>query len=799
MAVGRQWSLCLARRWGWKVRRLGRAMLFAAQCGFVSAFMGQTGLGQSLLGPAQGNVDAATAPQGTPAAPGQSKTDAAAPPLPIGAAASPLRTAEESVEVTAYRTPVAALESPVSTRVLDTAALRQAAPVGLDGKLRTVPGFDLFRRSSSLVANPTTEGVSLRGLGSTAASRTLVLWGDVPLNDPYGGWIHWEELPALAIGQVEVVRGGVSDLYGSSAVGGVVEVSAVPARTGGEPQQVLRLHPSEQERSPGTPRSAQDDPSGGALAAAPPAGGRRFAEPELVLESGYGAEGLNENDARVRGGRGRWSGLAATEVLGTDGYTLVAPNLRGPVDAHSNVHAQNGLVFGERALGPAGLGDGVWLRGNVLNEHRHNGTPLTGNSTRLWRYAAGLDRTGLGGNWQLRGWGSNELYKQNFSSVTTGRVSEVLTRNATDPADELGAARRWREGRGAKLVALAGADMRDVRAEDTERPTSRTTPATDTTARQTDVGAYGELLWTPGAWLVSGSARVDRFRNADAAAYTLATGARKTLPVIEQTVLDPRVGVSRRLGKALAVSASGFRAYRAPTENELYRTGQVGQQTTLPNAALKAERATGWETGLAGELPSGLGRTLGASWRGSYFWTEVNRPITALTLTTTPTATTLQRENLGQIRSRGVSLDGSVHPADWLTLTGGYQLARASVTRFPQPPQGPNLVGLWIPQVPRNTGTLQLTAARPRLGLLSLQLRESGRQYDDDANLYVLHGFTRFDVYASHQFGQHWEAVTAVENLLDRSVDVGRTPIRTLGTPQLARFGVRMTLGGKQD
>ena len=736
-------------------------MLLAAQCGLVGGLFGQTV-------PGTGRADAA---------PGQSAP-----------AAAPLQADSEHVEVTAYRTPVAALESPVSTRLVGTAALRQAAPVGLDGKLRTVPGFDLFRRSSSLVANPTTEGVSLRGLGSTAASRTLVLWGDVPLNDPYGGWIHWEELPALAIGEVEVVRGGVSDLYGSSAVGGVVQISAVPAQPERQ-QQVLR---PAQDDAPNGVGPAQTE-AGSAIGM--DSGINHAFGPELVLESGYGAEGLNENDARARGGRGRWSGLAATEVLSTDGYILVAPNLRGPVDTRSNVHAQNGLVFGERALGPAGSGDGVWLRGNVLNESRHNGTPLTGNTTRLWRYAAGLDRTGLGGNWQLRAFGSNELYKQSFSSVTAGRVSEVLTRNAIDPADELGAALRWSEGLGAKVVALAGADVRDVRAEDTELPTSRTTPATDTTARQTDVGAYGELLWTPRTWFISGSARVDRFRNADAAAYTLATGARNTLPINEQTVLDPRIGVSRRIGKALAVSASSFRAYRAPTENELYRTGQVGQQTTMPNASLRAERATGWETGLAGELPS----RLGASWRGSYFWTEVNRPITALTLKTTSTATTLQRENLGQIRSRGVSLDGSIHPADWLTLTGGYQLARATVTRFPQPPQGPNLVGLWIPQVPRNTGTLQVTAARPRLGLLSLQVRESGRQYDDDANQYVLHGFARFDVYASHQFGQRWEAFTSVENLLDRSIDVGRTPIRTLGTPQLARFGVRVTLGGKQD
>jgi hypothetical protein len=62
-------------------------------------------------------------------------------------------------------------------------------------------------------------------------------------------------------------------------------------------------------------------------------------------------------------------------------------------------------------------------------------------------------------------------------------------------------------------------------------------------------------------------------------------------------------------------------------------------------------------------------------------------------------------------------------------------------------------------------------------------------------NRYQLHSYIRFDVFASHHFGRRYEAFAAVENLLDRSIDAGRTPIRTLATPQLARFGVRVRLG----
>src|SRR5579862_4229460 len=61
----------------------------------------------------------------------------------------------ERIVVTAYRSPLDTLDSPANTRVVDQQQLREAATPALDGKLRQVPGLELFRRSSSLVANPT--------------------------------------------------------------------------------------------------------------------------------------------------------------------------------------------------------------------------------------------------------------------------------------------------------------------------------------------------------------------------------------------------------------------------------------------------------------------------------------------------------------------------------------------------------------------------------------------------------------------------------------------------------------------
>jgi outer membrane receptor protein involved in Fe transport len=638
----------------------------------------------------------------------------------------------ESITVSAYRSPLASGDSPASTRILNSEALQHAASVSLDDKLRQVPGFELFRRSSSLVANPTSEGVSLRGLGSTSASRSLVVFDEVPLNDPYGGWIHWEELPELDVQSVEVVRGGASDLYGSSAIGGVISIEPVRPKN-----SILQLSAS------GGSESTLDTALLGSLTL------------------------------------GKWSGLVTGGAVATDGYILTAPAVRGPIDQPSNVHAQNALVQLDRNLEN---GQRVFLRGNALEEARHNGTPLQTNGTRLWRYDAGADLTNL----VLRFYGTVEHYRQIFSSTNSTQSAETLTSHAYEPSNELGVAGLWHHAIGTHLLLLAGADTHDLRAADEQTLFTGSGGLASTAAKQRQTGVYGEVLYTPKNWTFSGSARVDHFSNYNVKQFATATGSTQ-LPSFSETPFDPRIGITRRISQTIALNASAFRAYRSPTEDELYAKTQVGEQTTEPNPNLRSERATGWETGLQTDL-----HKFGSSVRASYFFTQINRPITALTLSTTPTSELLMRANLGQIESRGVSLDYSARPVRWASIDGGYQFADATVTKFQQQP---DLVGKWIPQVARNMATAQVGFTERHLGLLSFQGRMSGHQFDDDENQYYLHGYFRLDVYAAREFRHNISLFASGENLFNRAIEVGKTPLPTLGTPRIARVGLRVSFG----
>jgi len=644
---------------------------------------------------------------------------------------------DQQVTVTAYRIPTPVESTATSTSVLGQVQLQSMPSPALDDQLRQVAGVELYRRTSSLVANPTTQGITLRGLGSTAASRTLVLSDGVPALDSFAGYIHWTEFPPLSVQSVELVQGAASDLYGSNALSGVIHI--------------LRPQPA-----------ARD----------------------LQFESRGGGEGMREASALATDVRGPWEALLNLHWLVTDGYTLVAANLRGPVDQPSNLHSQFAYSEVRRKFKADA---NAFVRGTGMNEARGNGTLLQSNATRLWRYAGGADWH-RAGDWQLRLFGSNEGYRQSFSSIDTARMVATLTRLERTPAQELGGSLLWTHTLGKDAVALLGSDVHDVRATDLETAigggvingytnVGGATGYTDTKARQRQTGIFAEALYSHGPWNASAALRGDHAATFDG--NESAGGSQKgagAYPNTAEDVANPKLGLVRRITPHIALSASAGRAFRVPTLNELYRTGQVGQIITQPNAALQAERAMGVESGVQMES-----NRAGTRLHASYFWTEVNRPIIAVTQTTTINL----RENLGQIRSRGISLDWQSTPLQWMTLGGGYQFANATVTR------GPIDIGNWIPEVAHNMATLLVNLHRDGWGVLHATGRVSGHMYDDDVNQYRLSGYFRLDLSAERRFGSHAVLSAGVENAFNRRIQAGRTPVLTLASPQDVSVGLR--------
>jgi len=210
---------------------------------------------------------------------------------------------------------------------------------------------------------------------------------------------------------------------------------------------------------------------------------------------------------------------------------------------------------------------------------------------------------------------------------------------------------------------------------------------------------------------------------------------------------------------------------------------------TQANDKLRAERLTGGE---AGAGVTAFQKKLNV--RGTFFWSEITRPIANVTLSVSPALILRQRQNLGRTRSRGVEFETEARITDTVSLSGGYQFVDATVVKFPA---NTSLEGLLIPQVPRHIFTFQARYANPRRLTLAIQGRIASTQFDDDQNLLPLDKYFTLDLFASRALGREVEFFGALENLTGQRYEVGRTPVVTLGPPVLARVGIRFHFGSR--
>jgi len=424
------------------------------------------------------------------------------------------------ITVTAARAGRRLADSPAAVTVLSAEDLAAGAATTVDQALRQVPGFSLFRRTDSRFANQTTQGASLRGLGASGASRALVLADGVPLNDPFGGWIAWGRVPRAAIASLTVLSGAASDLYGSAALGGVVELA--------------RRRPM--------------------ASTSPPA----------VAEVSYGELATADATLYAGGRRGAWGASAAAEGARTGGYVAVPEPARGAVDTPVDSRRSSVEVALERR---GETGPGLFLRGSAYDESRDNGTPLQTNSTALRAWSAGGDWSGGRGSLGLRAFGGEQLYRQSFSSIAADRGSEQLARLQRVPANDGGGGLEGSYALADGNALLAGLDLREVAGASRERiftPAGAQPAAGE--GRQRSAGLYVEDLAELGSRVsLSLGGRLDAWRNLDA--RLTAAGGTTALPDRGERAASPRAALRVRASERLSLSVAAYRGFRAPTLN----------------------------------------------------------------------------------------------------------------------------------------------------------------------------------------------------------------------------------------
>ena len=316
----------------------------------------------------------------------------------------------DTLVVTAAGSDQRIVDAVAPTSVLTREDLAGSPGLTLDEQLRQIPGFSLLRRSGSLTAHPTSQGVSLRGLGPSGASRTLVLLDGAPLNDPFGGWVQWNRVPLSALESVEVARGSLSQLYGSAAMGGAIQL---------------------------LPRAPRPD----TFEATARGGDHGTRDLEV-----FASDAASDTDSQ-------WGYTLAGRLFDTDGFYVVSPEDRGAVDRRAGVGF--GTLFGRFQWGRYHVGV------NAYEEDRENGTGLQTNDTSLRSIEAG----GSGDRWEWNVFGQSQRFRSTFSRVLPDRSQEFLTARQDFPTRGYGGSAAWHSGGG----LLVGTDARRATWEDQDQ------------------------------------------------------------------------------------------------------------------------------------------------------------------------------------------------------------------------------------------------------------------------------------------------------------------------------------------
>ncbi len=473
--------------------------------------------------------------------------------------------------------------------VSDTEIGRRAVTT-VDEAVDKAPGVQL------LIGQINIRGSSgyVQGLGA----RALLLVDGVPANEGDRGGINWDILPVDQVERVEIVKGAGSALYGSAALGGVVNVITRELQSGWH---------------------ARVRTTGGTLAN-PPEAVWRFrdytgAREGLDATASYGGQAIR---AGLTAGGGHSDGYRQQDR--SDHWEVVGTGAWLPSDA-TRLHVL-GSWASNQYQAPL-----LWCEAGACDDRGQAYQPFmidtrqAGAFTRSDKglFAATLEHVASPAvSWLARGsWLRTDFTDRRWPTGDFGvaNVYGVEARGIVRPADA-----------GGRVVTVGG-----------EGAVANVTSDIFRDHSQAAFAAYGESEQRLGTARATVGARVD---------YLAVDGGGLS------AVVSPRAGVVLPYGPAVWRASAG-RGFRAPSLGERFVQTSLGGVTVIPNPSLRPETAWSFELGNAAPL----GRAVRTD--AALFWTEASdliEPSVVVKDSAGIQVTQIQFQNLQRARLGGLDL-----------------------------------------------------------------------------------------------------------------------------------------------
>jgi iron complex outermembrane recepter protein len=584
---------------------------------------------------------------------------------------------------------------------------------GVDDLLQDLAGVSV-RNTSGFNSDGASNSVYMRGMGGMAKQcRVLVLKDGVPLNDVHGGYVEFNEIAVEDVERIEVVRGSASSLYGSQAMGGVINIITR------KPEKEFRTE----------------------------------------INGGYGTFNTWNAGARNSATLGKFSYVISGMRLESDGYQET------PAEDRTSLNSADSAIERDNFSGKIRYAFDPTCSLELSGNHHHNERTGKYNLIEDFHlFEDNIDRLNLHFN---KRWKDVKLQATLFGSdLYSGydharyRYYDIVDYDSETNGDDIGGSFQIGFGLGQQHFLTLGGDYRKTELD--KRYNYKTTYRIRNNGGNQDiysVFAQDEIFLFAEKLILNLGARYDWWESHDG--YSLDTNVSPLTQKFDDrkdSSLNPKFAARYRLTDGISLRGSVGTAFRAPTLPNLYQGDYVyGTTTYQGNPDLQPEKSVSYELGTDLKIKDVFTASV------SVYQTNMEDGINLIT--TDPVNHIKQYKNIGEVEIKGLELEAQYRiPPDW-AVYGTYTANSSKIDKFEE---DRSLEGKYLPWLPKYQASIGLLYSNAGLFTARVAGRYVGTIYDDDENEEETGDYFTADLKLSRKFSNYLEASLDIFNIFDR-------------------------------
>ncbi len=647
------------------------------------------------------------------------------------------------VEITGNKREREVLDVPQRMNIIEKQAIENNPGQNITNVLDYISGVNL-NSTMGIFANNSV--VSMRGLSGNDQGRTLVLIDDMPINKADEGSVNWHLVNRDNVDHIDVLKGPASALYGSNAMGGVINIHT---------------------RKPSKAVSGSASVEYGTFNTF---NGRYYLSGRLkpsVPDKGFY---YNLNGFYTR----------------SDGYNSEIPEYLEKADTfyvnnylrEADIGLKAGYQFNDK--------NSLEIGGNFYDDKRGRGTEIyevdgAFERHRTWQVMARYHGGKGIFQWNVLAYNLDEHFERLNEYMKEGEYNLYLVKS--NRVDRGGTA-SLTASPGKRQVITAGFDARlgSVNGQDIYYT------STDLISNAGKIDNYGifiqdELNVLKNKIQVNIGLRLDyaRFHNgcfsiedpSYSIEYMLAYQD-TVIPAHEWMQLDPKLSAQYRFNQQTRIYISAARGFRAPILDDLCRSGKKSNGFKIANPALQPEYLDNFEAGgditflkkiqLAASIYYSIGHNF------MYYVSTGDSVNMGYKI-----APVFQKQNISRVDIYGAEIDLNYDPVTWLSLYANYSFAHSTITRFEATDSlaDKDLTGKFLTDVPMHKVTAGITLKNKYCNANILWKYVGSRWINDENEPDPVLLISKFPSYSTlgakiwHTFFNHLTVALNAENIFD--------------------------------